>query len=456
MKLRYWQDECSNQAFKSFKSGKKHFMALATPAAGKTVMAAIVANYLFAANMIDYVVCFAPSVAVQKSMEQTFAKILGRPMHGKLGAVGGVFTYQFLTTSRSADWSFLQSSRVFAVFDEIHHCGGQETELSNSWGREILTTISDNVSYILAMTGTPWRTDQAPISLARYIEPDFTIQLDYVYGLAEAIRDNVCRLPEITLIDNDNLAVAHKSYDSLSLAMIEADLQYHRILNDLEALRYSLSVAVQKLAHVRDEHPDAGGLVVASSVDAAIRIKTLLVNEFGQSAVLVSYREANAQEIIDNFRTSTTQWIISVSMVSEGTDIPRLRVCAHLSTVRTELFFRQVLGRILRLMSEIRNAKAYLITFAEPSLTDFTIRLKEDVPQAIVKFDRFREKPSPQSGPQNLKNSETKEDSKLQDTNISDSNWHFNGPKQTEKDTATNWVPFRLTGQYRQQVFSIF
>ena len=454
MRLRHWQDECSTQAFKAFKTGQKHFMALATPAAGKTIMAATLAKYLFSENMIDYVVCFAPSVAVQKSIESTFSKILGRPMHGKLGAAGGVFTYQFLTTSKSADWSFLQSSRVFAVFDEIHHCGGQETELSNSWGREILTTISDNVSYILAMTGTPWRTDQAPISLARYIKPDFTIQLDYVYGLTEAIQDNVCRLPEITLIDNDNLSVNQKNYSSLCIAMAEADLQYSRILNDIEALRYTLSIAVKKLADVRLEHPEAGGLVVASSVDAAIRIQALLISEFGQSSVLVSYKETNPQEIIENFRISNTQWIVSVAMVSEGTDIPRLRVCAHLSTVRTELFYRQVLGRILRLMANIKNEQAYLITFAEPALTEFTKRLKEDVPQMIVKFDKFERKSAPETPSVGTK-SETNGDSKSEGK-TSETKWNVNKTEQNEKKPPAPWVPFQLVGQYRQQVFSIF
>lgn len=455
MRLRHWQEECSSKAFKAFKTGKKNFMALATPASGKTVMAATVAKYLLKENLIDFVVCFAPSVAVQKSMELTFAKILGRPMHGKLGAAGGVFTYQFLTSSKSADWSFLKRNRVFAVFDEIHHCGGQDIELANSWGREILSTISINVSYILAMTGTPWRTDQAPISLARYIEPDFIIKLDYEYGLARAINDNVCRLPEIILIDNDNLAVNQKNYSSLSIAMAEADLQYSRILNDFEALSYTLSIAVKKLAEVRLGQPDAGGLVVASSVDAAIRIQALLVSEFGQSSVLVSYKENNSQEIIDNFRTSSTQWIVSVSMVSEGTDIPRLRVCAHLSTVRTELFYRQVLGRVLRLMANVENQRAFLITFAEPSLTEFTIRLKEDVPQMIVNFEKFEGKPT--INPKTLlgAQSNTKDNANAENS-LAETNWHFKNEQQNEKKTLAPCVPFQLKGQYRQQVFSIF
>ena len=431
-------------------------MVLATPGSGKTVMAAVVAKYLFNENMIDFVVCFAPSVAVQKSMEATFSRIIGRPMHGKIGAAGGVYTYQSLTNSKNTDWSFIKQNRVFVVFDEIHHCGGQDTELSNSWGREIMTTISRDVSYILAMTGTPWRTDQAPISLARYIEPEFSIHLDYSYGLAEAIEDNVCRKPEVILIDNNNLAVNKQNYGSLSSAMTETDLQYRQIITDIKALRYSLSSAVNKLTEVIQEQPDAGGLVVASSVDAAVRIQALLINDFGQSAVLVSYRETNPQDIIETFRTSRTRWIVSVSMISEGTDIPRLRVCLHLSTVRTELFFRQVLGRVLRLIPKIDNQRAYLFTFAEPSLILFTERLKVDVPQTIIRQDK-------EMGPVSMvlplldDNSEVNADvESAKSIGMPEVNWLTKDAETYGTHMCKSFAEFQLIGQYRERVFSIF
>ena len=35
-------------------------------------------------------------------------------------------------------------------------------------------------------------------------------------------------------------------------------------------------------------------------------------------------------------------------MVSEGVDVPRLRVGVYATTARTELFFRQVIGRFIR------------------------------------------------------------------------------------------------------------
>ena len=41
-------------------------------------------------------------------------------------------------------------------------------------------------------------------------------------------------------------------------------------------------------------------------------------------------------------------WLVSVLMVSEGVDVPRLRVGVYATTARTELFFRQVVGRFIR------------------------------------------------------------------------------------------------------------
>lgn len=86
MLLRHWQEDCASLALQKFQLRQRHFMALATPGAGKTVMAAVVAKRLFDANEIDYVVCFAPSVAVLNSMRTTFSSVLAKPMHGQLGA----------------------------------------------------------------------------------------------------------------------------------------------------------------------------------------------------------------------------------------------------------------------------------------------------------------------------------------------------------------------------------
>ena len=70
-------------------------------------------------------------------------------------------------------------------------------------------------------------------------------------------------------------------------------------------------------------------------------------------------------------------------MVSEGTDIPRLQVCCHLSRICTELHFRQVLGRILRKRPQDTHPQATLIVPAHPELSEFAAILKAEIPDHI-------------------------------------------------------------------------
>lgn len=465
MKLRRWQEACVELAIQKYSQGQKNFFVLATPGAGKTVMAATVAKELFSKNQIDYVVCFAPSLSVLDGMESTFFQILDRPMHGQLGAAGGVFSYQYLASSKKADWSFLKNYRVLVVFDEIHHCSGDTPDFANAWGREVLLTIGQHANLILSMTGTPWRSDATKISLATYIDPANTIQCDYSYGLAEAIQDGVCRRPMVTLIDNDQLKVADETYDSLSSAIKNSELSYSAVLRNDEALMFLMSAAVKQLAKARLEHENAGGLVVASSVEEAVRIQQMLLFDFRQSSIVVSYKDKYAQKKINMFRKMDTKWIISIGMISEGTDIPRLRVCAHLSLIRTELFFRQVLGRILRLIPDIANGEGWLFSFAEPALLDFARRLQQDIPENVLQVKKFRPgKPEKNSDEnQDDKNSGNQEPSLL-----IDGGWQNNelGTEDTlDDETGTidgpprNTNPmlfFRLQGKFRQEIFSSF
>ncbi len=70
-------------------------------------------------------------------------------------------------------------------------------------------------------------------------------------------------------------------------------------------------------------------------------------------------------------------------MISEGTDIPRLQVCCYLSRIRTELHYRQVLGRVLRRMGELDD-QAWLLMPAEPTLKRFAERIADDLPEDLA------------------------------------------------------------------------
>jgi len=142
-------------------------------------------------------------------------------------------------------------------------------------------------------------------------------------------------------------------------------------------------LSCRKLEELRFTNSNAAGLIVASSVEHAEYIIEMLRDEFNQSAVLVTYKQPDAQYLINQFRHNNTEWIVSVSMISEGIDLPRLQVCCHLSHVKTELYFRQVLGRILR-MDKSSNKDAWLYTFAEPKLSEFAHRIQQEIPDMQV------------------------------------------------------------------------
>lgn len=386
--LRGWQTACLSAVKKHYSQSHKHFFCLATPGAGKTVLAAEVAAYLFETKQIEFVICFSPSSEVANGIRMTFAKRLNCNFDGVIGSVGCSYTYQNMRFFNDDYWKLLKNNRVLVVFDEIHHCAGSCIEDANVWGQDIVKNIQQQAAFTLALTGTPWRSDLLPIALATYSDPDNKIICNYTYSLQQAVNDGVCRNPKIVLIDNEEISVTTtkqetKTYNSLKSLLKDPSISYQDLIKHEAVINYLIAQGVSKLATIRQKNSNAAGLIVASSVEHAEQIVTVLTDLFHQSATIVTYKESDAAERISHFRFSNTQWIVSVGMVSEGTDIPRLQVCCHLSRVKTELYFRQVLGRILR-VNNSPNQEAWLFTLAEETLSTFANRIDQELPDTCV------------------------------------------------------------------------
>jgi len=386
--LRVWQKECLSAVKKHYSKRYKHFFCLATPGAGKTVLASEVAAYLFESSQIDFVICFSPSLEVANGIKKSFSKRLNCNFDGVIGSVGCSYTYQNMRFFNDDYWKLLRNNRVLVVFDEIHHCAGSSLDDSNVWGQDIVKNIQEQAAFTLALTGTPWRSDLLPISLATYSDPDNKIQCNFTYSLQRAVNDGVCRNPKIVLIDNEEISVTTskqeiKTYTSLKALLKNPSISYQELIKHEAVINYIIAQGVNKLAAIRLYNPYAAGLIVASSVEHAEQIFTLLTEAFNQSATIVTYKENNPSDKINHFRFNNTQWIVSVGMVSEGTDIPRLQVCCHLSRVKTELYFRQVLGRILR-GGNSDNEEAWLFTLAEEKLSIFANRIDQELPDVCV------------------------------------------------------------------------
>jgi len=458
--LRTWQVECIERALMVFQN-QSHFLCHATPGAGKTVMVASVAKALFQRDEIDFVICFSPSRAVADGVAATFRQIIGRSFNGQIGAAGGSYTYQSMDTLPEELWQVLREHRVLVVLDEVHHCSGfvwENVPIGNSWGRTILEKIQGKALYTMALSGTPWRTDDSPIVLSHPRAGDGQLSCDYEYGLKQAILDGVCRAPKIVLTDNReiNLTSAEfgcKTFASISESLKNEHITYPDFLFRDEVIDQILSRALAKLTSIRKHTPSAGGLVVAASVAHAEQIARRLAMA-GEHPVIVTYQTPEAHQIISSFKTSSDRWIISVGMISEGTDIPRLQVCCHLSRIRTELHFRQVLGRILRRQqADPVDTNAWLYLLAEPNLVEFARRIEEDLPgEKIVSFvpdsGNLGTQKSEKTGSYHDDNSAFTLDLGEQST-VEDSN-------QASKCLNEEEVDLRISNQYWNEVLALF
>ncbi|WP_083928485.1 DEAD/DEAH box helicase [Marinobacterium rhizophilum] len=459
MKLRQWQAECVDTAVKYYKT-HSHFLCLATPGAGKSSMAAEVAARLLEKNLIDYVLCFSPSISVAEGLRLVFSTRLQRRLDGLIGAIGCSYTYQSMYHLPTDYWDILAHSRVLVIFDEIHHCAGTVSANANVWGEEILLNIQDKAAYTLSLTGTPWRSDRLPIAMARYTNSENKIICNYTYGLKEAVRDGVCRKPKIVLVDNEHVELIEdhnnvRRFNDLSELFRDTSIPYRTLISNEEAIKHILSQACYKLSEIRLDNPKAGGLVVAASVAHAKKIADILRYNMHKTVVVATYKTANAASTINDFRDNDVEWIVSVGMISEGTDIPRLQVCCHLSSVKTELYFRQVLGRILRI-NKYSNQAAWLYTFAEPSLTKYAERVDEELPDYDVVIHKTHS--SRETNDQFYNDFTAKPFVELENNKFElHGNWELSiSSRSLSTEGWSNGLDIQLLGSFRDRVISLF
>jgi hypothetical protein len=83
---------------------------------------------------------------------------------------------------------------------------------------------------------------------------------------------------------------------------------------------------------------------------------------------VVLHTEARAAEKLQEFTRSSQRWLVAVNMVSEGVDIPRLRVGVYATAAKTPLIFRQIVGRFVRTIPGRAPEQSWLFLPGDPVL----------------------------------------------------------------------------------------
>ncbi|MDX6692012.1 MAG: hypothetical protein QOG15_3469, partial [Solirubrobacteraceae bacterium] len=141
-----------------------------------------------------------------------------------------------------------------------------------------------------------------------------------------------------------------------------------------------LRAAHERLEEVRaGGHRDAGGLIVAADGEHARQIAAALKEITGRAPVIVLHTEARASDKLRAFRNSRAPWIVAVNMVSEGVDIPRLRVGVYATAAKTPLIFRQIVGRFVRTLAGRAVEPSYLFLPADRLLREHAADVEEEL-----------------------------------------------------------------------------
>jgi superfamily II DNA or RNA helicase len=362
IRLRPWQ----NAALERLAASQaRDFLAVATPGAGKTTFALTAARHALAAGSARRVVVVTPTAHLKTQWASAAARFdleldpTWAPKTGLAGDVHGLATtYQQVATSAKALARL--AADAFVVFDEIHHAADER-----AWG-DSLSEAFEPAPRRLALSGTPFRSDTRGIPFVRYVQDE--AHADYEYGYGEALHDGrVVRPIYFPRVDGQMEWTApdgslHSATFGDALDRDRASQRLRTALSlDGEWLPSVLAQANNRLRDIRRDHREAGGLVIAMDQDHARGIARILEARTGAEAVVVTSDDPTASARIERFAHDETPWIVAVRMVSEGVDIPRLRVGVFATTTTTELFFRQAVGRLVRWTSSLgRKQPAFL------------------------------------------------------------------------------------------------
>jgi superfamily II DNA or RNA helicase len=416
------------------------FLCVACPGAGKTKGAGFIAKDLLESGEVDRILVVVPSFPLRDQWRKSLAEVgltvdgsttnmpgrdrEHRPAVGEMvtlngrRVVGWVVTYQSLAMAPEVHRVLNSRKRTLAILDEVHHL-----EVASSWGEAAIHAL-EPCARRLSLSGTPFRskpTERIPFveydddGWCRYqdrITSDGLIEVyprgfDYSYGRALSDRPPVVRPAIFETFDGDVAWMEFGKPDPQEAQISDPSLSQEtrrkvnrHALNPAGAwLQQALAKADRRLLSIRQEgDKTAKGLVVCKDTEHARRIVEVLGAVVSSDQVRIAVSRdgdgedstAEARTVIENFGKDPARWLVAVGMVSEGVDIPQMRVGVYVTTVRTRLYFRQVLGRFVRWRNDLDeeiDQTAHLFVPKDPKMTQLADEVLAEVFESITRED---------------------------------------------------------------------
>lgn len=335
--------------------------------AGKSFVMYGIARVALAMGLVDKVLVLCPSLTIEQGLKDKFNELAARQdlkdLVESLGAVypnppiksandpildgdicvENIHAVYDRTGSSISDSFKGQGARTLVLNDEAHHIYSGADSATKKW-LEFLRNEEYGFRMIVGVSGTP------------YIDNDYFPDVIFRYGLKQAIDERVVKTPDYAL---ERLQEGGATFDEI--------LHNHQLNRDLyagkvkpvsivvtEKILKCVEVWKELVAKIRAQD----GLTQAEAEKRVIWVASGIGSGADAQAVkrLLPDAEKDRKKNLQTLRSvgdsdNPVQWIVSVSMLTEGWDVPNVFqvVPWESRAFNSKLLIAQVLGRGLRI-----------------------------------------------------------------------------------------------------------
>ncbi len=251
----------------------------------------------------------------------------------------------YATTGSSIEDSFKnQGERTLVLNDESHHIFNASNDKDIKKWREFLLNNDYNFKYILGFTGTAYKDNE------------YFNDVIYRYSLREAIEDKIVK--NIEYVQKDDSSGINEKFQKIYQNHQDNIRNYDKI----KPLSILITKDIAKAKTLKDD-----------LVDFLVKQEKLLKDEVEKKVLIVtSHKDHKANlprlKYVDD-KSDSTQWIISVSMLTEGWDVKNVFQIVPWEdrAFNSKLLIAQVLGRGLRIPEAYQSPQPKVIVFNHDS-----------------------------------------------------------------------------------------
>lgn len=318
---------------------------------------------------------------------------------GRTG-LGFVTTYSALVTNPAVytSWARQHAGRFLLVADEAQFCGAAGEKNEGTRAGSLIAELHDSAAHTLLLTGTPYRSDNQPLILADYDEPDdegkrgLLAHAEATY--ANGISEWYLRRFEATMHDaRVRFKYTDNSVNEYDLSGSGVDLR--EVLRKPDVWQ---PIADNVVAAVRDKqraNPAYRGLISCMEQAEAKSVAAYLSARHPHLNVSLAISEdgPEAERVLRDFQHRGGDILVTVRKAFIGYDCPEITVVGVLTNYRDKGHLMQLVGRGLRMWGkeDQRSQSCQMIAPDDPAMSEFISYMRGECEQGLRERERQQE-----------------------------------------------------------------